>query len=453
MNPLVSAPVASFADLLLDAICMVDAGGKFVFVSAACERIFGYRQEEMIGMAMIDLVAPADRERTLAAARRIMDGQPNSRFENRYVRKDGSIVHIMWTARWSEADQLRIAVARDMTASKQSEAMQAALYAISESAHAAEDLPALYQRMHQIIGGLLPVQSFAVVLRDAPHESLYFAYHANASGPESDAQLAVLLCEEALRRNLPLRVAPDTLTALPQQLATAARTQQACWLGVPLNTPQGTIGALVLQDTPAGIPSAACAGYTDQHQELLLFVSNQVATAIQRKQMEARLHFMAQHDELTQLPNRRLFHDRLSTAIARAQRQQSRLSLLFVDLNKFKQVNDLYGHDAGDQLLETVAHRLKQCVRDADTVARIGGDEFVLVLEQLARPEAAALVKEKIHQALAVPVAMADGATLHVTASIGIAHFPEDGGDMQQLLRHADQAMYAAKQDSGAAAA
>eukprot|EP01032_Pedospumella_encystans_P023135 gene23135-26194_t len=139
MNPLVSAPVASFADLLLDAICMVDAGGKFVFVSAACERIFGYRQEEMIGMAMIDLVAPADRERTLAAARRIMDGQPNSRFENRYVRKDGSIVHIMWTARWSEADQLRIAVARDMTASKQSEAMQAALYAISESAHAAED--------------------------------------------------------------------------------------------------------------------------------------------------------------------------------------------------------------------------------------------------------------------------------------------------------------------------
>ncbi|KQW87784.1 diguanylate cyclase [Massilia sp. Root418] len=450
MNPLVSAPVASFADLLLDAICMVDTSGRFVFVSAACERIFGYRPDEMVGLAMIDLVYPADRERTLAAARAIMDGQPNMRFENRYVRKDGSIVHIMWSARWSEADQLRIAVARDITASKQAEAMQAALYAISESAHAAEDLPALYQRMHDIIASLLPVQSFAVVLRDAPGEPLYFAYHADASGPESDAQLAVLLCEEALRRNLPLRVAPDTLSALPPALMAAARPHEECWMGVPLNTPQGTIGALVLRDAS----SAGCgAGYTDQHQDLLSYVSTQVATAIQRKQLQSRLHFLAEHDELTHLPNRRLFHDRLHTAIARAQRHQDSLSLLFIDLNKFKQVNDLHGHTAGDQLLQVVARRIKDCVREADTVARLGGDEFVVVLEEAARHEAATLVREKIHQALAVPVHMGDGRTLQTSASIGIARFPEDGADMQQLLRHADQAMYAAKQQPGEAVA
>ena len=447
MDKLVSAPVASFTDLLLDAVCMVDAGGRFVFVSAACERIFGYRQEEMVGMAMIDLVAPADRERTLSAARSIMDGQPNMRFENRYVRKDGSLVHLMWSARWSEADQLRVAVARDITASKQAEAKQAALYAISEAAHAAEDLPALYLRMHQIIGDLLPTQSFAVVLRDGPGQPLHFAYHASDAGPEPDAPLAIVLCEEVLLRNLALRVAPDTLDGLPERLRAAAGPVQACWMGVPLATPQGNTGVLVLQN------GADCAGYSSDDQDLLLFVSAQVATAIQRKQLQTQLHFMAQHDELTRLPNRRLFHDRLGTAIARAQRQQGRVSLLFIDLNKFKQVNDQYGHTAGDLLLQQVARRIKDCVREADTVARIGGDEFVVLLEQVARPEAAALVREKIHQALAAPIDVGGGRSLQATASIGIAHYPDDGADMPQLLRHADQAMYTAKQNSRPAAA
>jgi diguanylate cyclase (GGDEF)-like protein len=155
---------------------------------------------------------------------------------------------------------------------------------------------------------------------------------------------------------------------------------------------------------------------------------------------------MAQHDELTQLPNRRLFHDRLGTAIARAERHQGRLSLLFIDLDKFKLVNDMYGHTAGDQLLQTVARRIQDCVRHADTVARIGGDEFVVVLEQVSRPEFAALVKEKIHAALAAPIDLGEGRMLQATASVGVAHYPEHGADMAQLLRHADQAMYAAKQ-------
>src|SRR4051812_44531669 len=95
------APVSNFTDLLLDAICMVDAQGHYVFVSAACERIFGYTQQEMIGMEMISLVHPDDRARTLNTAQAVMDGQPQPHFENRYIRKDGSIVHIMWTAGWS----------------------------------------------------------------------------------------------------------------------------------------------------------------------------------------------------------------------------------------------------------------------------------------------------------------------------------------------------------------
>lgn len=155
------AALTGFVDLLLDAICVVDAQGRFVFVSAASERIFGYLPHELVGRKMIDLVHPEDRERTLAAANEIMAGQPNVGFENRYVRKDGQVVHIMWSARWSEVDHLRIAVARDVTERKRSESMRTALFRISEAAHVASDLPALFKDIHRVIGDLLPARSFS----------------------------------------------------------------------------------------------------------------------------------------------------------------------------------------------------------------------------------------------------------------------------------------------------
>ena len=120
-----------FIDLLLDAICVVDKSGRFEFVSAGAERIFGYTPDEMIGMQMLDLVLPEDRERTLAAANEIMTDHYKIDFENRYIRKDGSIVDILWSARWSDEYQQRVAVARDITKNKNAERRQAALYEIS----------------------------------------------------------------------------------------------------------------------------------------------------------------------------------------------------------------------------------------------------------------------------------------------------------------------------------
>ena len=173
------APLTNFIDLLLDAVCVVDAEGRFVFVSAACERIFGYTPEEMIGKAMIEMVAPEHRARTLEAAKEIMAGNPKLHFENRYIRKDGRLVDIMWSARWSETEQLRIAVARDITELKTGQEIQAALYAISESAHVAEDLLALFQRIHQIIGKLLPAANFAVALYEKKNSELTFPYYVD----------------------------------------------------------------------------------------------------------------------------------------------------------------------------------------------------------------------------------------------------------------------------------
>ncbi|MES2163733.1 MAG: diguanylate cyclase [Pseudomonadota bacterium] len=441
MGKFLAAKIARFTDLLMDAVCMVDAGGRFVFVSAACERIFGYAPREMIGMQMIDLVAPADRERTLSAARAIMGGEPNSHFENRYVRKDGKIVHILWSARWSESDQLRVAVARDITAAKQAQAMQTALYAISEAAHASDDLPALFEHIHQIIAAMLPAPGFSVALRSDKGACVEFSYHVNAHGRAEPPPLACWLGEEVLRSGQAVLLTPATAAALPPALQAAAMLPD-CWLGVPLTTSQGHIGVLMLQsgDQPDQ------AGYTDQDRDLLMFVSHQVATAIQRKQLHSRLRFMAQHDELTQLPNRRLFLDRLQMAVARAQRHQCRLALLFIDLNKFKQINDEHGHACGDLLLREVAHRLKYCVRESDTVARLGGDEFVVIVEEVLVADDALQIVDKIHQVLAAPMLLATGLGLSITASVGVAHYPEHGADIEQLMRYADQAMYAAKQ-------
>lgn len=430
------SPLSNFSDLLLDAVCLVDAGGSFVFVSAACERIFGYTPQEMVGRRVIEMVAPEDRERTLQAAREIMAGQAKVRFENRYLRKDGQLVHIMWSARWSEADQLRVAVARDITESKQNEAMQAALYAISEAAHQAEDMQTLYLRIHQIIGALLPAPGFSVALSDDSAERISFAYHASAAdGAPAPAAQAAHLCRQVLHSGAPLLLTPES-AAVPAWPAALHY-----WLGVPLASQHGSLGVLALHSGAGG------ARYGARDQELLQFVSTQVATAIQRKQLQTRLRHMAQHDELTLLPNRRLFYDRIEQALARVQRQAGRLALLFLDLNKFKQVNDLFGHAAGDLVLRTVARRLQQCVRDCDTVARMGGDEFVVLLEYGAAHDAAAAVAAKIVPAVGQPIKMGGGRWLRIVPSIGVAHYPDDGDDAQQLVRHADLAMYARKQE------
>ena len=166
MNTATLPNLEKVMDLVLDAVCVVDAEGRYVFVSAAFERIFGYARDELVGLNMIDLVHPDDRERTLKAAREIMSGQPKIHFQNRYIRKDGRVVDIMWSARWSGSDGLRVAVARDITELKRAENLKSALYRISEAAHTAEGLPALYERIHQIISDLIPAENFFLALYD-----------------------------------------------------------------------------------------------------------------------------------------------------------------------------------------------------------------------------------------------------------------------------------------------
>ncbi|WP_377703872.1 EAL domain-containing protein [Pseudoduganella sp. UC29_71] len=165
---------------------------------------------------------------------------------------------------------------------------------------------------------------------------------------------------------------------------------------------------------------------------------------VERRQAEARVHHMAYHDSLTGLPNRALLADRLDRAMLAAQRSNRRLAVMFLDLDRFKTINDSLGHMTGDQLLKEVASRLCRAVRASDTVARLGGDEFVVLVPGIRSIEEASRVAEKIIEALAVPFPL-EGRMLHITPSIGICVYPDDGEDVETLMRHADGAMYHAK--------
>jgi diguanylate cyclase (GGDEF)-like protein/PAS domain S-box-containing protein len=437
-------PLANVMDLMLDAICVVDVDGRFLFASAACERVFGYKPGELIGRPMIELVYPPDRERTLAAAAEIMSGQPKPHFENRYVRKDGQVVHIMWSARWSEADQARIAVARDVTELKRADVLQSALYDISEAANTTEDLLALFHRIHGIVGTLLPANNLFVALYDEKKDELSFPYYIDEHdlAPAPRKLDSGTLSAEVIRTGQALLLTPDTDVTLSEHVDTIVGKDSLDWLGVPLNSSKGIIGALVVQSYSGEVR------YTEQDKSLLQFVSNQIAAAIVRKQNETWLQYIAHHDPLTDLPNRELFHDRLQTALSRARRNKERLAVLYIDLDGFKQVNDGYGHAVGDLLLQEVAQRIRRCLRESDTVGRIGGDEFVVLLNNITLPEHGAVVAEKIRAILERPFELA-GQRLHISSSIGVAVCPEHGDDNKQLIRHADEAMYAAKKNGG----
>ena len=270
-------------DLMLDAVCVVDKAGTFVFVSAAFEDIFGYSPEEVIGKPMIDHVYPEDGIKTLKVVESLMEGKKQPRFENRWVRKDGKIIDILWSARWSEDHQFRIAIAHDIT---------------------------------------------------------------------------------------------------------------------------------------------------------------------ERKLMEQQLHYIAGHDPLTELPNRALLFGRLQTSLGLARREGSHLSLLFIDIDGFKHVNDSYGHLVGDKLLKNIAQRLRDCVRKSDTVGRFGGDEFVVVLNGIDSFDNVLVITENIRAQLEKTYQF-DDLKLQLSPSIGVARYPDNGNDEQQLLQYADQAMYRAKNAGG----
>jgi diguanylate cyclase (GGDEF)-like protein/PAS domain S-box-containing protein len=231
-------------------------------------------------------------------------------------------------------------------------------------------------------------------------------YDAETAAASRASDLAVLRKGETLRSE---ETSPNILTGLSEVFLSVK---------LPLRREDGTIYAL-------------CGIATD---------------ITERKDVEEHMRHMAQYDGLTHLPNRALFDDRLKQALAIARREQKHLALMFIDLDQFKPVNDTYGHAIGDLLLKEAAQRIQDCLRESDTAARIGGDEFVVLLPSIEAAQDAVPVAEKIRNALVRPFEIA-GHTLNISSSIGVSVYPEHGSDEKLLVKHADIAMYHAKKN------
>ena len=184
-----------------------------------------------------------------------------------------------------------------------------------------------------------------------------------------------------------------------------------------------------------------------RHEDGSIYALCGISTDItERKDIEEHTRHMAQYDGLTHLPNRALFSDRLQQALAAAKRDQNHLAMMFLDMDKFKPINDTFGHAVGDLLLKEAAQRIQDCLRASDTAARIGGDEFVVLLPVIEAEQDASMVGEKIRHALVQPFELA-GHCLNISSSIGIAVYPEHGADEKLLVKSADIAMYHAKKN------
>ena len=183
----------------------------------------------------------------------------------------------------------------------------------------------------------------------------------------------------------------------------------------------------------------------NEHGDLLYWIGL-IEDISERKRNEEQIAYQAFHDPLTGLPNRFLFNDRLDMAMAQAVRKKHLLAVLFLDLDHFKTVNDSLGHSTGDELLKATARRLLRWIRDEDTVARIGGDEFLILLQNIDAPETAIRVSQRIHESLARPFTI-EGRNLYTSASMGLTFFPTDGRDVKTLMTNADLAMYRAKEE------
>ena len=436
---LVSAP---------DAVLIMNHEGRIVETNHATERILGYSRAQMVGRTIAETFAPPSDEhpRRRALARHLATGGGpllGPRMEITARRADGDDIpaEITVTRTHVKGKAFFTAHLRDITNLKRAERLQAALYRISDASAAIEDMDGLYVAIHRIIGEFLYARNLYIALRDEAEGTVSFPYfvdEADVTPPE--VKEAKTLTDYVLRTGEPLLASPAVFSDMVERgEVEMVGSPSVDWLGVPLKKQGKAFGVLVVQSYDPAVR------FAEADKDMLTFVSHQIASALERKRAEARIEHLAYHDLLTGLPNRRLLLDRLDLALAQARRDKAQIAVLFLDLDRFKVINDSLGHTVGDEVLRAVAGRLKNHVRKGDTVARIGGDEFTAVIRNVHHPVDTAKVAEILQGALREPL-IAGGRELFVTASIGISIYPNDGADVETLLKNADTALHRDKE-------
>ncbi len=401
-----------FIDAVLDTVgaivLVLDRDGRVVRFNRACEQVSGYRAEEMIGGFIWELLIPCEEaERVGQVFKTLAAGQFPNRHENHWRTRDDGRRLIAWsnTCLVDAKGQVQhiIATGIDVTEARAAEAELRLAARVFEHAGEAIMVTDADNRIVQVNPAFTTITGYAAaeVLGQTPAKF--------KSGRHDPAFY------QAMWRSL---------------------RETDAWEGEIWDKRRD--GVIY----PKWLTISAM---RDQHGELRHYVA--LFTDIsERKRSEERIRHLAEHDSLTGLPNRSLLQDRLRQAMNRAERENGRLALLFVDLDRFKLVNDSLGHAVGDALLQEIAHRLQSAVRASDTVSRQGGDEFLVLLADIEQNEDAGRVAQKMLDVLSAPCHLA-GHELRITPSIGISLYPDDSTDLEKLIKSADIAMYQAKEN------
>ncbi|HJU84109.1 MAG TPA: EAL domain-containing protein, partial [Holophagaceae bacterium] len=432
-----------------DGLILGTIDGAITYSSPAASAILGYSEAELAKVDPYVLVHPEDEPR----AKELLHGEVAAhpgvpyRIELRLQRKDDAWrwLEITFTNRMDDPSvQALVVNFRDITDRKMEDILETdrrtVLELVAQNTPLEQTLAHLALLLeHQrpgMMGGLMLVSEGRLHVGAAPSLPPEFL----AAMADLPTELGNGSCAEAARSGMPVlaaNIATHASWANRRDLAQAHKLR-AAWSYPIISASGHVLGTLSLYDRSPRIAH-------DADLELMAMASRLAAVAIEHLELTEQLAHQAQHDALTGLPNRLLFEDRLRQAMGRARRLKHHLAVLYMDLDRFKHINDTLGHGAGDLLLREAAQRLESRTRQSDTLARMGGDEFTLVLTELKDPQDAARVAAKMLEAMRDPFEV-DGHELFVSASIGISLFPSDGEEPSILQRCADTAMYRAKE-------
>jgi diguanylate cyclase (GGDEF)-like protein/PAS domain S-box-containing protein len=425
---------ALILDSALDCILTADHEGRIIEFNAAARRLFGYSRSEVLGREVADtIVPPALRDEMRRMLREfVVHGESHDlgrRREATAMRADGSLlpVEVVVVPAYVKGRVLLSAYIRDLSERRRSErlsvARQRATQALTGALSMIEAAPAV---LDALVQGLACSQAWLWVLEGDPKALALTGTSSGAPSAAPPGSTAAALARHCLEDGAAVWEGPK-------------EPQGGVELAVPVRAGGTVLGVLEARWENA------------RERELdwvaaLADVASLLALFLKRQRAEADLQRFARYDSLTGLPNRSFFLDTLERTLSRAGRQRTRSALVFLDLDGFKAVNDGLGHAAGDSVLQTMAERLRAGTRTSDLVARIGGDEFTVLLHNLSRADDAALVTRGLLDRLA-KTCRAENHEITLSASAGISVYPEDGTDADTLLRNADLAMYRAKQE------
>lgn len=416
-----------------DAVLIAEAkpgdhlGGRIVYVNEAFTRMTGYSAEEAVGRTPRILLGPQTDRDQLNQVRQALSNWEAARVELVNYRSDGSAywVDVNFVPITGEDGSFThwVAVQRETTHRKQAEDLERDRNRVLELMARNEPLETVLSHLVQMVERQCPDLRCSVLL-------LRNGQLTPAAGAKiSTAALQTL---QQAQPGMPHKAPVDRYREMLPGSHLGAN-----WSVPILSGSTALLGAFAVFCGVNRKPS-------ETELEMIGKASRLAAIAIEQKQLTEKLAHQAQHDALTGLPNRVLFEERLHRALAQARNEGWHISVLFIDLDRFKQINDTLGHAVGDGLLQQAARRLEECLRRTDMLARMGGDEFTVVLTELRDPLYAHKVAQKLLDSLKAPFYVG-GYELFVTASIGISSFPHDGRDAATLQRNADSAMYRAK--------